>query len=236
MQNNNLYFRKAQTVTTLVVSIPLYDAAGALVTGLAATLSTTILSPAGLTVAHTEAVFTEPASNGVYVCTFAAAALVPAFTSSDQANPYSLTLVSSTPGVIPTTIDLWIVSTLPWEAVVAFPVMESTLYTATVQNQKEVQLVRGDTHRIYFDFGGDYSAWTPYFAVKERVDDIGYLIGPKVCQWTDSSNGEGYVDVTSVETATAVSQAIAEIELQCGTERYTMSQFYWTILRDVIRS
>ncbi|MDP2167982.1 MAG: hypothetical protein Q8J64_06600 [Thermodesulfovibrionales bacterium] len=110
-------FRKLQATADIVVAIPLIKKDGSQATGLTlSTLSTKIIKPDGTALTgYTEATFTEPNSDGVYVCKFPANAATKAFTLEDQPNPYTLTLDSSTADVEPTSVSVWIVSKYPWE-------------------------------------------------------------------------------------------------------------------------
>lgn len=118
--------RKSQNISDIVVSVPLLKKDGTQAVGLTlATLSSKIIKPDGTALAgYTEAAFSEPNSDGVYVCTFPTVALTKAFTLVDQPNPYTLAIDSSTLDVEPTTLEISIVSLYPWEVA-----KESTLST-----------------------------------------------------------------------------------------------------------
>ena len=109
--------RKTQNTADIVIAIPLIKKDGSQATGLTlGTLSTKIIKPDGTAlVGYTEATFSEPNSDGVYVCKFLSGAATKAFTLSDQANPYVLTLDSSTTDVEPSTVEVAIVSLYTWE-------------------------------------------------------------------------------------------------------------------------
>ena len=88
-------------------------------TGDAANLSTVILDPAGNeligTTNYTEATFDEIGTSGVYECLFPSAAEDKVFTSVDQGNPYTISLVSSTGSIGSSGKDINIVSRRIWE-------------------------------------------------------------------------------------------------------------------------
>jgi hypothetical protein len=116
---------------------------------------------------------------------------------------------------------------------VALPVMQGSVYEATAMQSREVRIVRGDTPRIYFDLGDDYTGWTPKFGAKAALSDTEYAIAVKDGSWTDASAGQGYIDLTADETGTA-GVLIGEIELQKDTQRLTAMRFKLVILEDVI--
>lgn len=108
--------RKLQETATINIQIPLMNADGTPAIGETTGLSTKIIKPDGTVLSgYTEATFTEPNSDGTYNVSFPSNAPAKAFTLEDQANPYSLTLDSSTADVEPTTIPIWITSQYPWE-------------------------------------------------------------------------------------------------------------------------
>ena len=108
--------RKLQAVADAILRIPLINEDGSQAVGEAANLSTKIIAPDGTAlIGFTEATFSEPNNDGVYVAIFPSTAANKAFTLEDQANPYTVVLDSSTAGVEPTSIDVWISSLLPWE-------------------------------------------------------------------------------------------------------------------------
>jgi len=108
--------RKKQATADVILSLPLLRNDGTQASGLTlGTLSTKIIKPDGTALSgYTEATFTEPGGDGVYVCKFPAGAETKAFNQEDQANPYVVTLDSSTEDVEPTTVEVWIASQYPW--------------------------------------------------------------------------------------------------------------------------
>ena len=108
--------RKLQATADAILRIPLINEDGSQAVGESANLSTKIIDPDGeALLGYTEATFSEPNNDGIYVVIFPSAAAIKAFTLENQANPYTVVLDSSTAGVEPTSIDLWISSQLPWE-------------------------------------------------------------------------------------------------------------------------
>lgn len=119
-------------------------------------------------------------------------------------------------------------------SVVVLPVMQGRVYTATALQGRDVAVIQGDTPRIVFDLGADYSTWTPYFGAKANLDDDEYAIAPKAGAWSTPASGQGYVDLTATDTAT-IGRFAAEIELRNGDSRLTAQKFGLKILAAVIR-
>lgn len=108
--------RKLQATADAILRIPLLNKDGSQAIGEVANLSTKIIAPDGTAlVGYTEATFTEPNGDGIYVAVFPTSAANKAFTLEDQANPYTVVLDSSTADVEPTMLDVWVSSQLPWE-------------------------------------------------------------------------------------------------------------------------
>jgi|GEM_PF-4467230 len=118
-------------------------------------------------------------------------------------------------------------------AVVVLPVMQGRVYSATAVQGRDVVVVQGDTPRIVFDLGEDYSTWTPYFGAKADLDDDDYVIAPKAGAWSAPASGQGYVDLTAADTA-AIGRHFAEIELRSGESRLTAMKFRLKIIDAVI--
>lgn len=119
-------------------------------------------------------------------------------------------------------------------AIVALPVMQGSIYTATAAQQTVVQIIRGDTPRIYFDLAANYTGWTIWLGAKAALSDAGYAIAVKQGVWTDATKGQGYIDLTSAETAT-VRKLLAEIELRSAAQTLTAMKFVLDIKDDVIK-
>lgn len=108
--------RKLQATADAILRIPLINKDGSQAVGESANLSTKIIGPDGeALIGYTEATFSEPNGDGIYVAIFPTTADDKAFTLEDQANPYTVVLDSSTADVEPTSRDVWISSQLPWE-------------------------------------------------------------------------------------------------------------------------
>jgi hypothetical protein len=118
-------------------------------------------------------------------------------------------------------------------AVVVLPVMQGRVYSATAVQGRDVVVVQGDTPRVVFDLGADYSTWTPYVAAKANLEDAVYLIAPKAGAWSAPASGQGYVDLTAADTA-AIGRHFAEIELRNGEARLTAMKFRLKIIDAVI--
>lgn len=117
---------------------------------------------------------------------------------------------------------------------IVLPVMQGAVYEATAMQGREVRVVRGDTPRIIFDLGEDFVGWSAMFAAKKGIDDATYAIAVKDCTWSDASKGQGYVELTSSETAT-VGVLVGEIELRLDALRLTAMRFKLAVLEDVIK-
>lgn len=119
-------------------------------------------------------------------------------------------------------------------SLVALPALQGQVYTAVATQSKDVSIVRGDTPRITFDLGADYTGWTPRFGAKASPVDTSYVIAVKNATWTDASKGQGYVDLTATDTA-ASGKLFGEIELVNGTQHLTAIKFNLKIVEDVIK-
>ena len=110
---------KSQAVQDVSVRIHSIKDDGTDNTGDAANLSTVILDPAGNevegTTNYTEATFDEIGTSGVYECLFTSAAGNKVFTSVDQDNPYTISLISSTGSIGASSQTIRIVSRYIWE-------------------------------------------------------------------------------------------------------------------------
>jgi hypothetical protein len=130
---------KLQATATINLKIPLINSDGTQAIGETSGLFTKIIAPDGSVISgYTEATFSEPNSDGVYNVSFPSNAPTKAFLLEDQANPYSVTLDSSTADVESMTINVWITSVYPWETS-----LESTL-----------ESISGDIQDIEFDTTG----------------------------------------------------------------------------------
>ena len=116
---------------------------------------------------------------------------------------------------------------------VVLPVFQGSVYTATARQNHTVRIMRNDTPRIYFDFGADYTGWTPWFGAKVTTEDLEYVIEPREVDWSDIGLGQGYIDLEGVDTYLA-GKFKAEIELRKGSDRLTAMKFNLRILPDVI--
>lgn len=112
------------------------------------------------------------------------------------------------------------------------PVMQGRV-SATIIQDRRVEIVQGDTPRLTFDFDDDYTGWTPYFGAKAKLADTDYAIDPKAATWLNATTGQGYVDLTAAETAT-VGKFFGEIELRNGDSRLTPIKFTLIIIGAVI--
>lgn len=119
-------------------------------------------------------------------------------------------------------------------ASVVLPVMQGQVYTAVASQSREVVIIRGDTPRITFDLGADYTGWTPKFGAKAKPKDSAYIIAVREATWTDATKGQGYVDLTAADTATSRT-LFGELELVNGDQHLTAMKFTLKIIEDVIR-
>lgn len=99
-------------------------------TGDAANLSTIIFDPSGNelvgTTDYTDATFDEVGTTGVYECLFPTTAPTKVFTSIDQANTYTVILISATAEVGSSGKDIRIVSQYTWETALDSTVAKET--------------------------------------------------------------------------------------------------------------
>jgi hypothetical protein len=221
-------FRKKQETADVILSIPLLMKDGSQAVGLTlGTLSTKIIKPDGTALAgYDEATFTEPNSDGVYVCKFPTSATNKAFTLEDQTNPYTVTLDSSTTDVEPTTVEAWIVSTYPWElstltiADILANYKEGVLKNLITVDEDPVEIVRGDVKKLTFNFGTqwDLTGKKVYFCMKEKkTDDNSVAKINRECTVTDAVNGVCEITTTKDETDT-VKKYYAEVEVRESDE------------------
>lgn len=142
---------KAQTVQDVSVRIHSIKNDGTDNDGDAANLSTLVKDPAGneLTggVDYTEATFSEIGSTGKYDCLFPLLAPNKAFTSIDQDNPYTVTLITSTADIGSASEDINIVSQRIWElssaaAVTAMAADVARILGLVMENLVEDDIVR----------------------------------------------------------------------------------------------
>ena len=120
-------------------------------------------------------------------------------------------------------------------ASVILPVMQGVVYSATAMQDRDVVIVQGDTPRVTFNLGKDYSGWTPYFGAKAKLSDAAYAIGPQAATWIDGGvKGHGYVDLTAAQTAKC-GKLFSEIELRNGAQRLTAMKFTLKIIDAVIK-
>lgn len=120
-----------------------------------------------------------------------------------------------------------------WGTSMVLPAIQGQAYTAVALQSKEVTIVRGDTPRIVFDLGADYTGWSPKFGAKASAADTAYVIAVKDGAWTAEATGVGYIDLTAAETATA-GRLYAELELRNGASRLTAVKFTLKIVEDII--
>ena len=110
---------KSQAVQDVSIRIHSIKDDGTDNTGDVANLSTIILDPTGNelegTTDYTEATFDEIGTTGVYECLFTDDAGVKVFTSVNQDNPYTISLISSTGSIGSSDKDVNIVSRHIWE-------------------------------------------------------------------------------------------------------------------------
>jgi hypothetical protein len=122
-----------------------------------------------------------------------------------------------------------------WAAsgVVVLPVMQGEVYSAVATQDKEVTIVKGDTPRIIFDLGLNYTGWTIWFAAKEKMSDTSYIISLRQVTWSDASLGQGYIDLSASDT-NIMGKFFAELELRQGAQRLTAMKYKLTVIDDVI--
>jgi hypothetical protein len=116
---------------------------------------------------------------------------------------------------------------------IVYPVMQGRVYSATPIQNQEVITIQGNTLRMPFDFGGNYTGWTATFGAKVHLDDTDYIIDPIEATWLDASKGQGYIDLTAANTATT-GKYFAEILLQKDSARLTAMRFYLKIINAII--
>jgi len=117
---------------------------------------------------------------------------------------------------------------------IVLPVLEGAVYSSLAVQNKEVNIVRGDTPTIFFDLHGDYTDWTAEFGAKVNPKDTEYVIAPISCTWTDPVKGQGFFELTSAETANEA-KLVGEIALSKDTKHLTAIRFILRIIEDVIK-
>lgn len=154
---------KSQAVQDVSVRIHSIKDDGTDNTGDAANLSTVILDPAGNeligTTDYTEATFDEIGSSGVYECLFTSIAPNKVFTSIDQDNPYTVSLISSTGSIGASDKDVTIVSQRIWELSTAAAVAAMAADVARILGLVMENLVEDDIIR---NANGNKTASTIY--------------------------------------------------------------------------
>lgn len=105
-------YRLSQEVSDVVIPIPLIKKDGTQAIGLAlGTLSVNIIDPNGAALSsYNPPTYSEPNSDGIYTLKFSRSQLVGAAFTMASKNPYTVTLFSSTANVMPTTIQVWVLS------------------------------------------------------------------------------------------------------------------------------
>lgn len=116
---------------------------------------------------------------------------------------------------------------------IVLPVMQGEVYSAVATQNVEVKIVKGDTPRIIFDLGADYTGWAIWFAAKEKMSDTTYIIALREVTWSDVSLGQGYIDLSASDTD-LVGKFFAELELRQGVQRLTAMKYILDIIDDVI--
>jgi hypothetical protein len=126
---------KSQAVQDISIRIHSIKDDGTDNTGDAANLSTVILDPAGNELIgitnYTEATFDEIGTTGVYECLFPSAVGNKVFTSVDQDNPYTISLISSTGSIGASSKSIRIVSRYIWELPTVAEIWANTTRTLT---------------------------------------------------------------------------------------------------------
>jgi hypothetical protein len=104
--------RSIQATQDVIIAIPIMRRDGTIAKNLQlGQFATKIIKPDGTALTgYTEATFTEPNSDGVYVVKFPTAAAVKAFPTASLLNPYTLTLSSLQEGIMSMTVNIWIVA------------------------------------------------------------------------------------------------------------------------------
>jgi hypothetical protein len=110
-------YTKAQSVTDVVIEVPVITDAGANASGLTLGDFTIAITDPDLAAvaAFTAPTITEPYGDGIYRFVFASAAADPAFTDADTALPYRVRIGHSDASVSPFIVDTFVTSLYPWE-------------------------------------------------------------------------------------------------------------------------
>ena len=100
-----------------------------------------------------------------------------------------------------------------------------------------IQLMRGDSYRVVFSLGNDYSSYTGRFGAKSVIAGTrssDYTMPLRNVVWTNQSAGAGYFDLSITDTAVAGFYS-GEIELTNGINVRTPTQYALRILDDIIK-
>lgn len=122
---------------------------------------------------------------------------------------------------------------------IVVPLVTGRQTTVSLVERTMLELKRGDTYRLTFSLGQDYTGWTPHFGARlydYAGCDLGsiYSMAVRDAVWTDASIGAGYVDITSIDT-TSVGAHLAELELRNGMAVNTREEYQIKVIDDVIK-
>jgi hypothetical protein len=124
-------------------------------------------------------------------------------------------------------------ATVDASTLVVLPVMQGKVAAPTFVQSKPIQLISKTTPTLTFDFGTNYSGWTVYFGMKNKITDTAYIVSPKTGTWIDNTKGQGYVTLSSTDTATPGNYA-GELLLINGASRLPAIEYNIQISKGVI--
>ena len=120
---------------------------------------------------------------------------------------------------------------------IVIPVITGQPTLIRLTDSVSLQILRGDSYRVTFSLGPNYTGYTGQFAAKLRGADGSlsptYSIPLRSITWTDITIGAGYVDLTATDTAT-IGLYTGEIQLTDGTHVRTPKQYTIGIIADII--
>ena len=120
---------------------------------------------------------------------------------------------------------------------IVIPVITGQPTLIRLTDSVSLQILRGDSYRVTFSLGSNYTGYTGQFAAKLRGADGSlsptYSIPLRSIVWTDATIGAGYVDLTAADTA-VIGLYTGEIQLTDGTHVRTPKQYTIGITADII--
>ena len=117
---------------------------------------------------------------------------------------------------------------------IVLPPLNPTVFNPITAITETLVISRGDSRRLTFDLGADYTGYTIHFGARAAKTDTAYTMAERTGTWTTIASGHGYVDLTVTDTAT-VGTHYAEVELRKDALRLTVLAWRLAIIQDVVR-